>query len=108
MNFLFIDFLNSLWRDGVHTESLVDRLDKPGWLEAKLTNWNITIDRSPNKVELKKLKELRSWLYDLVVKLTNKISLNQEDVKQINQYLQKVSVHRKVVIKTNISSNLYL
>lgn len=97
MNFLFIDFLNSEWRDGLHAESLEDRLDKPGWLEGLLAEWGITVDGPPNESELKALKELRSWLLGIVRNLVKGMPLDREDMERLNAYLEGVPVHRRLV-----------
>jgi predicted RNA-binding Zn ribbon-like protein len=97
MNFLFIDFLNSEWRDGIRADSLEDRLDKPGWLENMLAEWGITVEGPPKEEELKALKELRSWLHGIVRRMVKGNSPDGEDLKRLNAYLERVPVHRRLV-----------
>ncbi|MDN4594175.1 CGNR zinc finger domain-containing protein [Polycladomyces subterraneus] len=99
MRFLFMDFLNSEWRDGIRDDFLEDRLDKPGWWENVMAYWGMTVDRPITETERKEIKALRSRLRVWVEKLAEGKQLNEEDLHQINTYLHQVPVHRVLVPK---------
>jgi len=99
MRFLFMDFLNSEWRDGIRDDSLEDRLDKPGWWENVMADWGMTVDRPMSETDREELKALRSRLRVWVEKLAEGKQLNEEDFHQMNTYLNQVPVRRVLVPK---------
>lgn len=86
MDFLFIDFLNSEWRDGIHDDSYIDRLDDEKWLTGLLTSWELTINEDLTEEKKKRLITLRVLLRKLVIELTYEKQLTENDVNQLNDY----------------------
>jgi predicted RNA-binding Zn ribbon-like protein len=91
-----MDFLNSEWRDGMRDDSLLDRLDKPGWWNV-MDEWGMAADQPLSGTDRERLKALRSWLRNLVEKLVQGVPLIDEDMDLINSFLQQVPVRRKLV-----------
>jgi predicted RNA-binding Zn ribbon-like protein len=87
VDFLFIDFLNSEWRDGIHDDSYIDRLDDTKWMNELLTSWELTINEDMTEEKIKRLITLRALLRKLVIDLTHKQQLTDNDVNQLNDYL---------------------
>ncbi|PTX64334.1 putative RNA-binding Zn ribbon-like protein [Melghirimyces profundicolus] len=94
MNFLFIDFLNSEWRDGVHPDFLEDRLEKPGWLDQVLADWGIRTPGEP--FPEKALKRFRAWLRLLTMDLTRGIPPDEEALSHLNACLAHRPVRRQL------------
>lgn len=95
--FLWLDLANTLEWNGFG--QLTDHLDDPQWLGQMLRHWNIA-DEVPKPVLQKEIVALRSLLRGLSEKLINGKSLDAEDLRALNAYLN-VPAHVQLIQRQN-------
>jgi predicted RNA-binding Zn ribbon-like protein len=102
-NVLWEDFINSYWRDWRtgNKNNDRDKLEDPEWLAEWLKKYALVETEMPNATELKKLKALRSLLWDSVQAIVQGESVNGEMLEQLNVYMDKGPVTRQIVWKSD-------
>jgi predicted RNA-binding Zn ribbon-like protein len=109
-NVLWEDFINSYWRDwrtGNKNKDL-DKLEDPEWLAEQLKKYTLLETEMPNTIELKKLKALRSLLWGWVQAIVQGKSMDGEMVKQLNVYMDKGPVTRRIVWNSDDQAEISL
>jgi predicted RNA-binding Zn ribbon-like protein len=109
-NVLWEDFINSYWRDGRTGNKNKDRdkLEDPEWLAEQLKKYTLLETEMPNTIELKKLKALRSLLWGWVQAIVQGKSMDGEMVKQLNVYMDKGPVTRRIVWNSDDQAEISL
>lgn len=93
---LWDDFVNSEWHDWRGSGRCEDRLDQQKWLQWFMQQDQITATRLPNKKELNELKELRSFLLDLIRHITSGGTLAANHIEILNRWMGKAPIYRQL------------
>ncbi|MCJ8013118.1 CGNR zinc finger domain-containing protein [Paenibacillus sp. KQZ6P-2] len=93
---LWDDFVNSEWHDWRGSGRCEDRLDQEKWLQWFMQQDQITATRLPSKKELNELKELRSFLFDLIRHITSGGNLAANHIETLNRWMGKAPVYRQL------------
>jgi predicted RNA-binding Zn ribbon-like protein len=109
-NVLWEDFINSYWRDWRTGNKNKDRdkLEDPEWLAEQLKKYTLLETEMPNTIELKKLKALRSLLWGWVQAIVQGKSMDGEMLKQLNVYMDKGPVTRRIVWNSDDQAEISL
>lgn len=96
---LWEDFINSYWRDWRTGDKNKDRdkLDEEEWVSKWLKKHALLATQMPNDIELAQLKELRSLLWKWVQTIVQGESVYGEMLEQLNPYMHKGPVTRRMV-----------
>lgn len=96
---LWEDFINSYWRDWRTGDKNKDRdkLDEEEWVSKWLKKHALLATQMPNDIELAQLKELRSLLWKWVQAIVQGESVYGEMLEQLNPYMDKGPVTRRMV-----------
>lgn len=96
---LWEDFINSYWRDWRTGDKNKDRdkLDEEEWVSKWLKEHALLATQMPNDIELAQLKELRSLLWKWVQTIVQGESVYGEMLEQLNPYMDKGPVTRRMV-----------
>ncbi|MEK5395189.1 CGNR zinc finger domain-containing protein [Paenibacillus nitricinens] len=107
---LWEDFINSYWRDWRTGNKNKDRdkLEDPEWLAEQLKKYTLLETEMPNTIELKKLKALRSLLWGWVQAIVQGKSMDGEMLKQLNVYMDKGPVTRRIVWNSDDQAEISL
>ena len=93
---LWADLINSDWHDYLGQGRDEDRLDKPSWLAEFLTRWGLPVLDVESPVTLRQLRDLRALLSRLTFKLNCGKSLSARDLGDLNAFLDRESVVRRL------------
>ncbi|WNC15986.1 CGNR zinc finger domain-containing protein [Brevibacillus brevis] len=96
MEWLFIDFLNSDWRDWRGSGRRENRLEKTEWMESFLQEWGLD---APLPVEPKivaGLVELRECLRRMTESLVRGTALDGDDLAALNRALALAPSHSEI------------
>ncbi|MNO32106.1 CGNR zinc finger [compost metagenome] len=107
---LWEDFINSYWRDWRtgNKNNDRDKLEDPEWLTKRLKKYALLETERPNATELKKLKTLRSLLWDWVQAIVQGKSVYGEMLEQLNIYMDKGPVTRRMIWKNDDQAEISL
>ena len=93
---LWAELINSDWHDYLGQGRDEDRLETPSWLAGFLRRWGFPdLDRE-NPVMRRRLRELRALLSRLALKLHGGKALSARDVADLNAFLDRDSVVRRL------------
>jgi len=93
---LWAELINSDWHDYLGRGRDEDRLEKAAWLTAFLARWDLPeLDVKDDKTR-RRLRELRTLLRRLALKLHGRRPLHGRDVEEFNAFLNRESVVRKL------------
>jgi len=98
MGFLFMDFLNSDWRDWRGSGRKEDRLDRQGWLESFCVQWKLEAPFPIDPEARKQLGELREAMRRMIEGLVHEGGFASEDLAIINQALALASSYPRLAI----------
>lgn len=93
---LWDDFINSNWHDWRGSGRSEDRLDQEQWLRWFMEQDQVTAKELPGEKELRELKQLRSFLLDLVRHITSGEKLKTNQIEQLNEWMGKAPVYRQL------------
>lgn len=93
---LWAELINSDWHDYLGRGRDEDRLDRPDWLAAFLSRWGLPPIDTQIAPNLRRLRELRTLLRRLVDKLESGKRLTTQDLANLNAFLDRDSVVRRV------------
>jgi predicted RNA-binding Zn ribbon-like protein len=107
---LWEDFINSYWRDWRtgNKNNDQDKLEDPEWLAEQLKKYALLETVMPDATELKKLKTLRSLLWEWVQAIVQGESVKGEMLEQLNIYMDKGPVTRQIVWKSDDQAEISL
>lgn len=94
---LWDDFLNSHWHDWRGSGRSEDRLERPEWIKEWLEDHELPLIQPPDSDEMHSLKELRSFLHDMVTRIVNGSSPNQEQLRRVNHIMACGPVIREMI-----------
>ncbi|WP_134686965.1 CGNR zinc finger domain-containing protein [Brevibacillus migulae] len=97
MDFLFMDFLNSDWRDWRGTGRSEDRLDRQGWLESFCARWKLEAPLPIDAEARKRLGELREAMRRMIEDLVHDVGYEPADLAVVNQALALAPSHPQLV-----------
>jgi predicted RNA-binding Zn ribbon-like protein len=97
MNDLWMDLLNSEWRDWRGTGHSEDRLDKPGWLQTLLETRGFLIQGEQLPDQLASWKELRGLIYRMMVQLLEGELPSESDISSLNACMAPGIVTKQVI-----------
>lgn len=97
MNSLWIDFVNSDWRDPLGRDPDTDRLDDPQWLRQFLQDAGLPLHPASRPEARKKLQQLRTLIQGIVTSSLQNGSLTSQQLEAFNQYLSETAVRPKLV-----------
>lgn len=87
VEWLCIDFLNSDWRDWRGSGKRENRLDKKGWLESFLQQWNLPVPAPADEKVRLSLLQLREQMRRIVMAVVRGEAAQPEDVDALNRAL---------------------
>lgn len=96
MDLLWIEFVNSDWRDWRGTGRSEDRLENETWMERFLQTWQLAIHIRPEPPELSDLKALRRALRRMAEQLAAGRSLSPDDIDYLNALMADGPVTRRI------------
>jgi predicted RNA-binding Zn ribbon-like protein len=96
MEILFVDFLNSEWRDWRGSGAATERLSDPQWVARFLDRWELTAP-TPDGQTLQMLRRFRSLLQRMVNRLDAGEHPAPEDLEQCNDLLRQAPFTRQVI-----------
>ncbi|MHC4415599.1 MAG: CGNR zinc finger domain-containing protein [Planctomycetota bacterium] len=96
MTTLWIDFVNSDWRDHVGRGRHEDRLEKPEWTRAFLARWELGRLNLDSRETQTALRDLRSLLQRFVSTLVEGRRIGVEDLDALNGYLAAREVRSRL------------
>jgi predicted RNA-binding Zn ribbon-like protein len=107
---LWEDFINSYWRDWRTGDKNKDRdrLDEEKWVSKWLREYALFETQMPNAIELEQLKKLRSLLWGWVQAIVQGKSMDENMLKQLNLYMDKGPVTRRIVWKSDEQAEISL
>lgn len=107
---LWEDFINSYWRDWRTGDKNKDRdkLEDPEWIAKWLKKHVLLETQIPNTIELEQLKKLRSLLWDWVQAIVQGNYEYGEILEQLNVYMDKGPVTRRIVWESNEQAKITL
>jgi predicted RNA-binding Zn ribbon-like protein len=97
LDLLWTDFLNSEWHDWRGSGRSEDRLDKPAWIAAFLTERRLTAPVPPQPGDLAALKEFRAVLRRMAEALAFGGALDPGDMESLNRRLAEGPVTRRLL-----------
>lgn len=97
MNAIFLDFLNSDWRDYRGSGQCEDRLRNAEWMNRFLEKWKLKVESRPTKSTFESLTDLRSALRRMVEAITNGKSPADKDIERLNEALS-LSTPKRLLI----------
>lgn len=103
MKHLFLDLLNSDWRDWKGSAQNIDYLDNPRWLLKYLNNWTLNPNQSPSHELREQLKELRSLLRRIIEQIQQRNLITDEDLASLNKTMQSTPLWRKLIVYSDHS-----
>lgn len=101
MEFLFIDFMNSDWRDWRGSGKSEDRLENSVWINHFLNKWGLDVDLPPDLKTIEKLRELRRNLQGIVRKITMGELPDQSEMNDLGTLISQSLFARKLVLSEN-------
>jgi predicted RNA-binding Zn ribbon-like protein len=96
MNALWIDFVNSDWRDYRGTGERVDRLDDPRWIRGFLDEWGLDRIDTRRREHRSSLRRLRSLLQRVVQTVVVGGRPRPGDLTALNRWLTVRPVRRRL------------
>ncbi len=96
MDPLWAELINSDWQDYLGQGRDEDRLDKPAWLAEFLSRWCLPDLDTESTVTRRRLRELRVLLSRLALKLHGGKPLSGRDLTDLNTFLGRESVVRRL------------
>lgn len=107
---LWEDFINSYWRDWRTGDKNKDRdrLDEEEWVFKWLKEYALLETQMPNTIEMAQLKKLRSLLWNWVQAIVQGNSVYGEILEQLNVYMDKGPVIRRIVWKSDEQAEIKL
>lgn len=97
MEMLWIDFVNSDWRDPLGRGPATDRLEDSDWLGKFLQAAKLPAAAAARPEARQRLKRLRTLLQAIVAECVAKGSLAPAHLQALNAYLAQAAVHPKLV-----------
>jgi predicted RNA-binding Zn ribbon-like protein len=98
MEFIWIDFLNSIWRDWRGTgKPSRDRLLEAEWRASFLNKWELESGLDLNEEDLERLTQLRAFLSRVTESVVSGGDVDEKDILLLNDYLQQSPVVRELV-----------
>lgn len=97
MNDLWMDLLNSEWRDWRGSGHHEDRLDKPGWLQTLLETHGLCIQTEQLTDQLPAWKELRGLIHKMMVQLLEGELPSESDISSLNAFMAQGNVTKQVI-----------
>lgn len=94
MEFLCLDFVNSSWY--ITHKPFSDPLRDNGWFGRLAGKYDMELPPAPKADELEELLELRSFLSQVFDKLITGITLEESDIKLVNNYMRPARFHREL------------
>lgn len=94
MDLLWIEFLNSDWRDWRRGHQSADRLDTPTWLASFLQRWEISVPSPPTSIDIGALKELRGLMRNMAEGAVEGKRPTVEQLKRLNAVLAEAPMVR--------------
>ncbi|MCH8242124.1 MAG: CGNR zinc finger domain-containing protein [Planctomycetes bacterium] len=96
MDPLWAELINSDWHDYLGQGRDEDRLDKPSWLAEFLSRWGLPRLDVESPGSRRRLRELRVLLSRLALKLHGQKPLSVRDLTDLNTFLDRESVVRRL------------
>ncbi|MWV44438.1 hypothetical protein GRF59_12460 [Paenibacillus sp. HJL G12] len=93
---LWDDFVNSEWHDWRGSGRSEDRLGQEKWLHWFMQQEQVTAPDLPSQKELDELRELRSFLLDLIRHIASGEAVTSYQVDILNEWMAKAPVYRKL------------
>ena len=98
MDTLYIDFINSEFRD-FRGRWVRDDLQQPGWLEQFLVKWGLQVDRPPDGSTLTTFVTLRALLRTMIEAVAEG-QITDHDQAALNAVLLKTPLNRRLIKDT--------
>ncbi len=92
----WIELLNSDWHDYMGKSPPQDRLENPQWLQKFLAQWQLSPSVIAAKSTRSSLKELRSLLKQLVLRIIKEHYIRSDELKKLNAYLAVGPFHCQI------------
>lgn len=106
MELLWLDFLNSHWRDWRGSGRSEDRLEKTEWLNSFIEKWELPFQGPIEAEVIEKLKDLRTYIGEMANALAAGQSFHAEQFVLLNNILKNGPVIFKVTVSEDSSSEL--
>lgn len=97
MEFLWTDFLNSMWHDWRGSGESEDRLKNPEWLHSFVNKWNFAPPFPIDEKELEELVALRELMEHIALSVSSNNAINEEELETFNTYLEKSTLKPQLV-----------
>lgn len=94
---LWDDFINSEWPDWKKGERSEDKLESDAWLQRFITDHSLLAPPLLTDEELKSLRQLRALMLHCVQRIVGGQSLSEEELTQLNAWLSRGPVTRRLV-----------
>jgi predicted RNA-binding Zn ribbon-like protein len=101
LNDLWMELLNSEWRDWRGGGRSEDRLDKPGWLQTLLETRGFVIQGEQLPDQLASWKELRGLIHKMLVQLLEGELPSDSDISSLNAFMAQGNVTRQLIRDEN-------
>jgi len=98
---LWAELINSDWHDYLGQGRDEDRLDRSDWLAAFLSRWGLPPVDAEGSSTRRRLRELRTLLSRLALKLHDRKPLSPRDLSDLNSFLALEPVVRRLVCQGN-------
>lgn len=104
MESLYIDFLNSDWRDWRGSGRREDRLRKTEWLESFLADWGLQVPLplAANEAQIEALVDLRTTMRRMVETIVHGEDITSEDLAQLNRVMAMAPSHPRLELQENV------
>ncbi len=96
MDYLFIDFLNSDWRDWRGSGRTEDRLDRIDWMESFMEKWKLAAPLPVDQKNRKHLGELRAAMRNMTEAIVSGAVISPQDLEAINRALSLAPAYSRL------------
>ncbi|MFU1798408.1 CGNR zinc finger domain-containing protein [Paenibacillus azoreducens] len=103
---LWDDFVNSHWHDWRGSGRSEDRLEQEKWLRQFMRQDGISAADLPDKKELRELKRLRAFLFDIIRHIAAGEAITEQHIGMLNGWMDKAPVYRKLTCITDQTISL--
>lgn len=97
MEFLWTDFLNSMWHDWRGSGESEDRLKNNEWLKSFLKKWNLSPSLPIKEDELRQLTSLRELMKRISLSVSANNAIKQKELDTFNTFLEKRTLEPRLV-----------